>query len=60
MLTIDPGPTPAGRRREGNSMRWTDWEESVSADDELDVEIRMLTSDIRTAIPGVDTCQLIS
>lgn len=24
MLTIEPGPTPDGRRSEGNSMRWTD------------------------------------
>ena len=24
MLTIEPGPTPAGRRSDGNSMRWTD------------------------------------
>lgn len=26
MLTIEPGPTPEGRRREGNSIRWTDCE----------------------------------
>lgn len=31
MLTMDPGPTPAGSSSEGNSMRWTDCGRDTSA-----------------------------
>lgn len=59
MLTIEPGPTPRGRRREGNSMRWTDWGRrtwrgagSLAGGGGGKGRERELTSEMRTAMPA--------
>jgi hypothetical protein len=57
-LTIEPGPTPAGRRSDGNSIRCTDWFERVSLVSLCVYTGKLgsgaLASEMRTAMPAVD------